>query len=114
MNLAQAILNVYGVKIPTGSGDGKHRVFKIDQLRNGYFFNLSLNACFGSIIDHECFILNEFGLFRHDTEHKDSKEIRYEWLIWEAARAMLEKGERLGREDAERLKLAVSRLEALL
>lgn len=114
MNLAKSIFEVYGIKIPAGSGDGKYRVFKIDALRNGYFLNLSKNACFGSVIDRECFVLNEFGLFRHETEHKDSKEIRYEWLIWEAARSMLENGHRLSREDSERLKLAVTRLESLL
>lgn len=114
MNLSNSIFEVYGVKIPTGQGDGRYRVFKIDQLRNGYFLNLSKNACFGSIIDKECFVLNEFGLFRHETEHKDSKEIRKEWLVWEIARGMLERGERLDRNDKERLSLAVKRLEEWL
>ena len=114
MNLQEAIRQVYGVKIPVTPTQCLRRVFRINDLHNGFLMVTGKNACFGSFIYAEYFVFNEFGLFRHVLEHKENKEIRAEWLIWEAARSMLDRGERLGRQDGERLALAVQRLEAWL
>lgn len=114
MTPEEAIYQHYGIKMISCAGDGKHRTFKIDALRNGYLLRLGVCACFGSIIDGESVIFDGERYWERRVEQNDSPKIRAEWLIWEAARSMLERGERLGRADAERLELAVQRLEAWL
>lgn len=114
MNIEEAIRNHYGVRVATTAPDMSLKKFKIDQLRNGFLIKSTDCGVFGSIIDGEAFIFNEFGIRFQKLEHKDHKahkEIRAEWLIWEIARSMLERGERVGGADAERLALAVQRLE---
>lgn len=114
MNLQEAIYQQYGVRVPLGIADGRHLTFKIDQLRNGFVLRLGVCACFGSIIDGESIIFDGERYWERKVEHKENKEIRHEWLIWEGARSALERGERLSRADSERLALAVQRLEAWL
>ncbi|MNO84218.1 hypothetical protein D3C76_755510 [compost metagenome] len=114
MNLQDAIYQQYGVRVPMGIADGRHRIFKIDQLRNGYLLRLGVFACFGSVIDGESIIFDGERYWERETEQNDSPKIRQEWLIWEAARAVLADGKRLSRADSERLALAVQRLEAWL
>jgi hypothetical protein len=114
MTLQEAIYQVYGVKLALTPTQCLRRVFRINELHNGFLMKIGKTACFGSFIYAEYFIFNEFGLFRKELEHKENKEIRFEWLIWEGARSMLERGERLSRADSERLALAVQRLEMWL
>lgn len=114
MTPEDAIYQHYGVKLIPCAGDGKHRTFKIDQLRNGYLLKLGVCACFGSIIDGESITYDGRRYWTRQIEQNDSPKIRQEWLIWEIARGMLERGERLNREDSERLALAVQRLEMWL
>jgi len=114
MNIQEAIYNVYGIKLSVTQSQCLRRVFKINELHNGFLFVIGKNACFGSHIEGEFFVLNESGLFRNPLSQKESSKINHEWLIWEAARSMLERGERLNRVDSERLALAVQRLEAWL
>lgn len=114
MNIEEAIRNYYGVRVATTAPDMNLKKFKIDQLHNGFLIKSTDCGVFGSIIYGEAFIFNEFGIKFQKLEHKDHKEIRAEWLIWEIARSMFERGERLNAVDAERLALAVQRLEAWL
>lgn len=114
MNIQGAIYSVYGVKLGVTQSQCLRRVFKINELHNGFLFVIGKNACFGSDIEGEFFVLNDSGLFQYPLSQKDNAKIRQEWLIWEAARSMLERGERFSREDKERLALAVQRLEAWL
>lgn len=114
MTIEEAISQQYGVRIPRTPDDLKLRKFKVDQLRNGFLIKCREFGVFGSFIDAECFIWSEKGVQQIEKEHKDNKEIRHEWLIWRAAEAMIERGERMSREDAERLRLAVDRLESWL
>lgn len=114
MTLQEAIYQVYGVRLAITPTQCLQRSFKINELHNGFLMVIGKNACFGSFIYGECFVFNESGLFRHDMQLKENKEIKGEWLIWECARSMLERGERLGRQDSERLALAVQRLEMWL
>lgn len=114
MNIQEAVLSVYGVKLSVTQSQCLRRLFRINDLHNGFLMVIGKNACFGSFIYAEYFVLNESGLFRYELDHKENKEIRAEWLIWECARSMLERGERLGRQDSERLALAVQRLEMWL
>lgn len=114
MNLQEALKAQYGVKLPLGPQDGNMRTFKIDVLRNGFLLRLTNVACFGSIIDGEYFIWCDDRVWRYESEHKTSKKISYEWLIWEGARSQLEAGKRLSMGDSERLALAVQRLEGWL
>lgn len=108
------IHDVYGVRLRLAPRDGILRSFKIDELHNGFLIAVDEGAVFGSVIHGERWIVVP-GYFKHCiAEHKESKEIRAEWLIWEAARSTLERGERLSRVDSERLALAVQRLEAWL
>lgn len=113
----QAIKAQYGVKLGPSSGDGKHRSFRIDQFRNGYLLKLPNVACFGSIIDDECFRWEngEWEPIEKEIDsRKDSAAIRFEWLVWYIAKAQIGRGEKLNREDSERLALAVQRLESWL
>lgn len=114
MTFEEAIRAQYGIKVPITAEDLKLRKFRIDELRNGFLMKMQKCGVFGSFIDGETFIWTENRITRHTQEHKDHKEIRQEWLIWEAARSMLERGERLNRVDSERLALAVHRLEMWL
>lgn len=114
MNLQEAIYSVYGVKLNVTQSQCLRRVFRINELHNGFLMVIGKNACFGSFIYGEYFVFNESGLFRSELEHKENKKISYEWLIWEGARVMLDRGDRLGAEDKERLALAVERLEEWL
>lgn len=114
MTFEEAIHAQYGTKVPITAEDLKLRKFRIDELRNGFLMKMSKTGVFGSFIDGETFIWTENRVTVHNQEHKDNKEIRAEWLIWEIARSMLERGEKLGRVDRERLALAVQRLESWL
>jgi len=114
MNPRQAIREHYGVRLGPTPADGKYRSFKIDELRNGFLLEIDDFAVFGSIIDAECIVFDGKSYVSVSIEHKDRKQIQDEWLIWELARAMLERGETLGAADGERLALAVQRLEAWL
>lgn len=114
MTFEEAIRAQYGIRVPITAEDLKLRKFRIDELRNGFLMKMQKCGVFGSFIDGETFIWTESGVTFHKQEHKENEKIRAEWLIWEAARSMLERGERLNRADSERLALAVHRLEAWL
>ena len=114
MTPEQAIYKHYGVKLMPCAADGKCRGFKIDQLRNGYLLKVDDCAVFGSIIDAECIVFDGKTYREIEINHKEHKDAKQEWLIWEIARSMLERGERVTGQDAERLALAVQRLEAWL
>lgn len=114
MNIRQAVQAWCGARIPTGNTDGAMRWFKIDPLRNGFIIEFEGAAVFGSVIDAEVVSFDGEKYWQHRLTHKDSKKIRYEWMIWEMARVMLERGERLSEEDRQRLALAVRRLEIWL
>lgn len=114
MTFEQAIRAQYGVQVPITAGDLKLRKFRIDDLRNGFLIKTGETGVFGSFIDAEAFIWSEKGVICSGWEHKENKEIRHEWLIWEVARSTFERGERLDRADKERLALAVKRLEQWL
>lgn len=114
MTIEQLIMGAYGVRLRRPPIDGVIRSFAINQLHNGFIVAFPDCACFGSWIYGECCVLNGGGESWFELIHKSSKDIRAEWLIWEIARSMLERGERLNAVDAERLALAVQRLEAWL
>lgn len=114
MTFEEAIRAVYGIKVPLTASDFKMRKFRIDELRNGFLMKTGKCGVFGSFIDGETYIWTTDRITQHEQEHKDSKEIRFEWLVWEAARATFERGERLNATDRERLALAVKRLEEWL
>lgn len=114
MDVNRAIYEHYGIRLGPVPADGKMRSFKIDQLRNGFLIKIEGCAVFGSIIDGERIIFDGKTYRSYEVEHRRSDKIRHEWLIWEAARVMLEAGEVLSREDGERLALAVKRLEEWL
>lgn len=114
MTFEEAIRAQYGIRVPITAEDLKLRKFRIDELRNGFLMKMEKTGVFGSFIDGETFIWTKNGVICHRQEHKENKEIRSEWLIWECARSMLERGERLNRADSERLALAVQRLEMWL
>lgn len=105
----------YGVKLGPSATDGVCRSFKIDAFRNGYLIKLPGAAAFGSVIDGECFAWEGGEWWPIDAmQHKDNAAIRLEWLVWHIANAQIKRGEKLNSEDAERLKLAVQRLESWL
>lgn len=114
MTFEQAIRAQYGVQVPITADDLKFRKFRIDDLRNGFLMKTGETGVFGSIIDAEVFVWGEKGVICGSWEHKENKEIRQEWLIWEVARSTFERGDRLDRADKERLALAVQRLEQWL
>lgn len=113
-SVEQAIKIRYGVYIPVTACDMTFRRFKIDQFHNGFVLKTEESAVFGSIIGCETWIWRPDGIEWIGGEHKENKEIRFEWLIWAAAKSIIETGNRLTREDGERLALAVKRLEAWL
>lgn len=111
----KAVQAQYGVKLGPSAADGIFRAFRIDDFRNGYLLKVSGAACFGSVIDAECFAWGGGEWWPVDAmQHKDNAAIRLEWLVWRIAKAQVERGEKLSSEDAERLKLAVQRLESWL
>lgn len=113
-SVEEAIHIRYGIRLPKVSTDMRLRKFKIDQLYNGYVMKAPEFAIFGTIIGRERWIWTPFSIEWIDVEHKEHKEINFEWLIWMAAQAIIEAGGRLSRGDAERLALAVKRLEGWL
>lgn len=105
----------YGVKLGPSAADGICRAFRIDAFRNGYLLKVPGAACFGSVIDAECFAWGGGEWWPVDAmQHKDSAAIRIEWLVWHIAKAMIKRGEKLSRDDLERLALTVQRLESWL
>lgn len=110
----QAIFIRYGVRIAVTPADMEVRKFRIDQLYNGFVMKAPEMAMFGTIIGGERWIWTPSTIEWVEVEHKENKEIWFEWLIWLAAQAIIEAGGRLGRDDAERLALTVKRLEAWL
>lgn len=114
MTLQEAIHQVYGVRLAITPTQCLRRVFRINDLHNGFLMTIGKNACFGSFIYGEYFVFNGSGLFRSEMKHRASSKINHEWLIWEGARSAFERGERLSLDDKERLALAVQRLEQWL
>lgn len=114
MTPRQAIRQHYGVRLGPTPADGKYRSFAIDELRNGFLLEFGEFAVFGSIIDSECVVFDGKTYTSWRIKHKDRKDIRQEWLIWEGARSMLERGGIMTIEDRERLALAIRRLEEWL
>lgn len=114
MTPRQAIREYYGVRLGPTPADGKYRSFAIDDLRNGFLIEIDDFAVFGSIIDAECVVFDGETYFSFQIKHKDRKQIKDEWLIWEIARAAIEAGEIINIADHERLALAVRRLEEWL
>jgi hypothetical protein len=114
MTPRQAIRQHYGIRLGPSPADGRYRSFVIDQLRNGFLIEIDECAVFGSKIDGECIFFDGKSYSSWSIEHKDRKDIRAEWIIWEAARVMIEGGEIMSIEDCERLSLAVKRLEEWL
>ncbi len=114
MSLQHAVSEWCGKMIQLPPRDGAIKWFKIDQLRNGFIIAFDSCAVFGSVIDAEAISYDGENYWQHRLTHKDNKKIRYEWMIWEMARVMLERGERLSEEDSQRLALAVRRLEIWL
>lgn len=117
MSPEKAIKAQYGVTLGPSAGDGKYRLFRIDQLRNGYLIKMPGAAVFGSIIDDECFAWagGEWEPVEKEIDSRnDNWAIRVEWVIWHIARGAIMRGEKLTQGDEERLKLAVKRLEAWL
>lgn len=114
MNPESMIFDVYGIRVRRAPRDGVLRHFKIDDMHNGFLVAVDDAAVFGSIIHADRWVLVP-GYFKHyKAEHKQNKEIRHEWLVWEIARSTFERGDRLDRADKERLALAVQRLEQWL
>lgn len=113
-SVEQAIMARYGVRLPNTPADTKYRLFKIDQFFNGFLLKTPENAIFGTKIGGETWIYHSNHIESIELEHKENKQIRFEWLIWHAARAIIGKGERLSTGDGERLALAVKRLEEWL
>lgn len=114
MTPRQSIRQHYGVRLGPTPADGKYRSFAIDELRNGFLLEVGEFAVFGSIIDAECVVFDGKRYTSWRIEHKDRKDIRHEWLIWECGRVAIERGEIMTIEDRERLALAVRRLEEWL
>lgn len=114
MTTESMIFDVYGVRLRSAPRDGILRSFKIDDTHNGFLLAIDDGAVFGSIIHGDRWVIIPGYFKRYQVEHKENKEIRAEWLIWEAARSMIERGERLSAADKERLALAVQRLEMWL
>lgn len=112
MTPEQAIREHWGIRLPPMPADGVMRWFKIDQLRNGFIVKTGDKAVFGSFIDGFYVIFDGNDYLEKTLTRKERKGLTYEWLVWEAARVMLERGERLNSEDGERLALAVKRIEA--
>lgn len=111
MTPEQAVREVFDVKLPPIPDDGEMRFFKVDQLRNGFILKIEGKAVFGSFIDAIYFVFDGNDYFEKRLTHKAHKGLTLEWLVWEVARVMIERGERLSSEDSERLALAVKRLE---
>lgn len=108
------IYDIYGIRLRSAPRDGILRSFKIDDLHNGFLMAIDEGAVFGSIIHGSRWVVIPGYFMHYEGKHKENKEIRAEWLIWEIARSMLERGERLSAADKERLALAVQRLEMWL
>ena len=114
MNVKQDIRQWCGANVVPPPDDGVLRSFKIDRLRNGFVVCVDGCAAFGSVIDGRLIRFDGSNYWEHEIPHKRSKKIAFEWMVWEAARVMLERGERLSSEDGERLAVSVARLEAWL
>lgn len=114
MNLPGAIRARYGIRLPPMLGEFQPRRFRIDKLRNGFAVPIGKGGIFGCVIDAESYILGENEVIPFRIEHRENKDIRFEWLVWKCAQAMIEKGEIMNERDEKRLALAVERLEGWL
>lgn len=83
-------------------------------MRNGFLIRFPDCALFGSVIDGEWIRFDGYQYWMARIEHKRSKAIAFEWLVWEAGRSAIDNAIVLSREDSERLALAVERLESWL
>lgn len=114
MRLTEAIRTWCGARLAMPPEDGCVRMFRIDQLRNGFMVAIGGHWAFGSIIDGIMIIFDGKQRLELEYHHKRSKKIAFEWCVWEAARMQIESGAPLSSEDSERLSLAVKRLESWL
>lgn len=114
MRLTEAIRIWCGVRVAMPPEDGQIRWFRIDALRNGFMVTIGGRWMFGSIIDGIMIMSNGERRLELEYEHRRSKKIAFEWCVWEAGRVAVESGSALSSDDADRLSLAVKRLEAWL
>lgn len=114
MNLSGAIRARYGIRFPPMLGEFQPRRFRIDQLRNGFAIPVGKGGVFGCVIDAEAYLFDGETVESFRIEHRENKDIRFEWLVWKCGQAMIEKGEVMNEVDEKRLALAVERLEGWL
>lgn len=114
MNLAGAIRARYGIRLPPMLGEFHIRRFRIDQFRNGFVIPVGKGGIFGCVIDAEAYLFDGETVELFRLGHRENKQIQFEWLVWNAGKSMIEKGEVMSEKDENRLALAIERLEGWL
>ena len=115
MTLSEAINKQYAVSIPRIPDDGVMRAFPIDRFRIGFVLGLGDCGVFGCWSDRQAYLVNPAGVASMDlseTSRSVSPDIEFERLIVSIAKAQEEAGIEFSQADSDRLKLAVSRIEA--
>ncbi|WAX22774.1 hypothetical protein MAJJADAN_00012 [Pseudomonas phage Amjad_SA] len=111
MKLQEAIRHVYGHRFGNIPPDGVFRRFRIDQFRVGFVVSVGDCALFGCRADGIVYGWNPAEVFKMNLPPFDSAKIRFERVVVECAKALIARGDALSAEDAERLELAVQRLD---
>ncbi|AXH75208.1 MAG: hypothetical protein [Caudoviricetes sp.] len=114
MTLQSTIHQLYGVRIQQPPRDGVFRQFKIDQFRRGFICSIDVVTLFGCKLDGEIYAFTGDHLECFELATKSSEKIRMERAVVECAMGLVGRGERLSREDADRLELALERLDQWL
>lgn len=113
MRIQDAIKEVYGQKfgyIPPG---GAFRKFRIDPFRLGFVMSLGDCAFFGCRADSVAYAWSDTELVKINLPDFESEKIRFERLVIECARGLINRGDILSPADAERLNVAVERLDEM-
>lgn len=113
MKLQEAIKEVYGHRFGYIAPDGVFYKFKIDRFRIGFVVSIGDVGIFGCRADREAYAWNEKEVVKINLPAHEHAKIRFERLVIECARGLIQRGEILSPEDDARLELAVKRLSEI-
>lgn len=111
MRIQEAIRHVYGHRLGHIPPDGVFRRFRIDQFRVGFVVSVGDCALFGCRSDGIAYGWNPTEVVKMELPPFNSEKIRFERVVIECAKGLIARGDVLDAKDAERLDLAVKRLD---
>lgn len=112
MNLAAAVLDCYGCRLPVVPADGVMRTFPIDPFRIGFVVSLGDTYSFGCWSDGDIYYFDGADWQGLEIEPQRPPKQEFNRMVIACAKGLVARGEKLNKTDSERLRFAVEQDEA--